>query len=195
MKCDEVQSLLGPYLDSELDTRTTVEVGQHLKACAACTRVFAEEEKLESQLRASLNQGTRTPALWAQIERQVAAVASPASLLRVSAPSSLTVGWRASLIALRAQLRAGWRAAQWAWAGLAAVWAVILVLNGSAREPGASVLSANRLPPIAEVRLAVEQKYLLMADLAFLAEPAPAGQPQAAPPGPRSDRRRETSNS
>ena len=71
MKCDEVQALHGPYLDSELDARTSLEIEQHLRACPECARLFAEEEKLEARIRAGLKQGPRTPALWAQIERGV----------------------------------------------------------------------------------------------------------------------------
>ena len=52
MRCDEVQSLQGPYLDSELDARTSLEIEQHLKACPECARLFAEEEKLEARIKA-----------------------------------------------------------------------------------------------------------------------------------------------
>jgi anti-sigma factor RsiW len=194
MKCDEVQTLHGPYLDSELDAKTSLEIEQHLKACPGCARFFAEEEKLEARIKAGLRLGPGTPALWAQIERAVAAAASSASRSRPPAHVSQPVGWPAVLGALRAQLRAGWQASRWAWTGLAAAWAVILVLNGTAREPDAPVVAGKQLPPVAEVRFAVEQKHLLMADLAFTTETAPADKPKAAPPSPRSDRRKENLN-
>ena len=57
MKCDEVQTLHGPYLDSELDARTSLEIELHLKACPHCARLFAEEERLEARIKAGLNQG------------------------------------------------------------------------------------------------------------------------------------------
>jgi anti-sigma factor RsiW len=38
------------YLDSELDARTTVEIGGHLSSCKACERRFAAEEQLERGL-------------------------------------------------------------------------------------------------------------------------------------------------
>jgi anti-sigma factor RsiW len=194
MKCDEVQTLHGPYLDSELDARTTLEIEQHLKACPACARLFAEGEKLEALTKAGLKRGPRTPALWAQIEREVAAAAIHTSRSRPPARVSQPAGWPAVLRALWAQLRDVWQASRWAWTGLAAAWAVILVLNGTAREPDAPVAAGKQLPPVAEVRFAVEQKHLLMADLAFATEPAPADKPKAVPPSPHSDRRKENLN-
>lgn len=194
MKCDEVQALHGPYLDSELDARTTVEIQQHLKACAECVRLFDEEEKLEARIKAGLKQGPRTPALWAQIEREVATIASSASRPRSPAQVSPPVGWPVVLGAFWAQLRASRQTSRWAWAGLAAVWAVILALNGAAREPDAPTVAGKQLPPAAEVRFAVRQKHLLMADLAFATEPVPADKPKAAPLSPRSDRRKATLN-
>jgi hypothetical protein len=192
MKCDEFQTLHGPYLDSELDAKTSLEIEEHLKACAGCARLFAEEEKLEARIKARLKQGQRTPALWAQIERGVAAAASsatrPRSLERISRP----VGWAAVLGILAAQLRTGWQTARWAWAGLAAVWAVILVLNSAAREPNPPLVAGQDLPSASEMRLALKQKDLLIAELALSSEPA--AKPKPAPPSPRSDRRRATFN-
>jgi hypothetical protein len=192
MKCDEFQTLHGPYLDSELDAKTSLEIEEHLKACAGCARLFAEEEKLEARIKARLKQGQRTPALWAQIERGVAAAASsatrPRSLERISRP----VGWAAVLGILAAQLRTGWQTARWAWAGLAAVWAVILVLNSAAREPNPPLVAGQDLPSASEMRLALKQKDLLIAELALCSEPA--AKPKPAPPSPRSDRRRATFN-
>ena len=192
MKCDEFQTLYGPYLDSELDARTSLEIEQHLKACAECARLFAEEEKLEARIKAGLKQGARTPALWAQIERGVAAAASsatrPRSLERISRP----VGWAAVLGILAAQLRTGWQTARWAWAGLAATWVAILVLNSAAREPNSPLVAGQDLPSASEMLVALKQKDLLMAELAFSSEPA--AKPKPAPPSPRSDRRRATFN-
>ena len=166
MKCDEVQTLHGPYLDSELDAKTTLEIEQHLKACPACARLFAEEEKLEARMMAGLNRGPRTAALWEQIERAVVAAGSAASRPRPPRHVSQPVGWPALLAALGAQLRAGWQASRWAWAGLAAVWVVILALNFTAREPDAPLVAGQEAPSASEMRLALKQKQLLMAELA-----------------------------
>lgn len=194
MKCDDVQTLHGPYLDSELDAKTSLEIEQHLKACPGCARLFAEEEKLDARMKAGLKQGPRTLALWARIEGEVAAAESSASRSRSLTHGSHPAGWPAVLGAFWAQLRVGWQASRWTWAGLAAAWAVILVLNGTGREPDAPVVAGTQLPPAAEVRFAVEQKHLLMAELAFAAEPTRADKPKAAPPSPRSDRRKGNLN-
>jgi hypothetical protein len=198
MKCDEVQLLQGPFLDSELDARTTLEIGEHLKSCAECARLFAEEQKLEARMKGGLNRGQRTAALWEQIERSVVA----ASVAGEGA-SHRTRGGRAPLqpqgygsvwLALGGQLLAGWQHSRWAWAGLAAVWVVIVGLNFAGGEAEGARLAEKQLPPASEVRFAVKQKRLLMADLAALAEPASADKARVAPPSPRSDRRKETLN-
>ena len=89
---------------------------------------------------------------------------------------------------------AGWQASRWAWTGLAAVWAVILVLNLAAREPEAPLVAGQEVPSASEMRLALEQKYLLMSELALTPEPAPADKPKPAPPSPHSERRNEALN-
>jgi anti-sigma factor RsiW len=75
MNCYEVRPLQDAYLDSELDARTSIEVQEHLKACAECAHLFAEEQKQEARIKAGLQQGEKTRALWDQIEQSVAAVA------------------------------------------------------------------------------------------------------------------------
>ena len=81
-----------------------------------------------------------------------------------------------------------------AWAGLATAWVVILALNFSAREPDAPLVARQVVPSASEMRLALKQKQLLMAELGTTAEPAPAAKPKAAPPSPRSDRSNVTRN-
>ena len=193
MKCDEVQTLHGPHLDSELDAKTTLEIEQHLATCPACARLFAEEQSLEDRINAGLNRGSRTAGLWAQIERGVIA-ASSAARPRPAAHVPQADGWPAVLGALAAQLRVGWRTSRWAWAGLAAVWAVILMLNLAEREPEAPLVAGQEVPSASEMRLALEQKYLLMSELALTSEPSPADKPKPARPSPHSERRNETLN-
>ena len=188
MKCNEVQTMQGPYLDSELDAKTTLEIEQHLASCPACARLFAQEQKLEARITTGLNRGSRTAALWAQIEREVAA-AAPASSRRAPALVPQRVGWSALLGALGIQIRAGWRTSRWAWTGLAAVWAVILVLNLAEREPEAPLMSGQEMPSASEMRLALEQNYLLMSELDLSPKPAPADKPKPARPSPHSERR------
>jgi hypothetical protein len=96
--------------------------------------------------------------------------------------------------ALIAQIRAGWRASRWAWTGLAAAWVVILALNLAAREPDASLVAGQQVPSASEMRLALAQKHLLMAELALTPEPASANKPKPAPPSPHSEWRHNTLN-
>ena len=74
------------------------------------------------------------------------------------------------------------------------MWVVILVLDLAAREPDAPLVAGQEVPSASEMRFALKQKQLLMAELAFTSEPAPADKPKPAPPSPRSDRRKETLN-
>jgi anti-sigma factor RsiW len=193
MKCEEVQSLHGPYLDSELDAKNSLEVEQHLKTCPDCARLFAEAEELDARLMAGLNRGPRTAALWEQIERSVVATGA-ASRSRSTAVVSEAGGWSAVLGALGARLRAGWQTSPWAWTGLAAVWVVILGLNRAAPEPVPPSVAGQAVPPASEVRFALKQKYLLMAGLAFTSEAAETEKPKTVLPSPRSDRRKATLN-
>jgi anti-sigma factor RsiW len=194
MRCDEVQPLHGLYLDSELDARTALEVEHHLKSCAECAHLFAEEEGLNARLRAGLNRGQTTAALWEQIECAVLAAAPATNRLQPALGARRPAGWPGLLLVLGEHLQAGWRRSRWAWSGLAAAWGVILTLNLATREDEPRLAAANRLPPASQVRLAVEQKQLLMAELAFAAGSTPADKPKASPPGPRSDRRSDTLN-
>jgi len=209
MKCNEVQTLHGLYLDSELDAKTSLEIQQHLAACPACACVFAEVEKLEARMMGGLNRGPRTAALWERIEREVAAVVGRAvpsapgegvqsRTRRISAGSHGALGTArptsGSRLGLLEQLRAGWQASRWAWTGLAALWVVILALNQVAREPDTQLVAGQEVPSASEMRFALKQKQLLLAELAVTFEPAPADKSKATPPSPRSDRRIEPLN-
>lgn len=195
MKCDEVQTLQAPYLDSELDARTTVELQQHLKSCPECARLFDEQEKLDARVMLGLSQGQTTAALWEQIERAVAAAASSAARPQAAPRLAQCGACRGFLSVMVNQLQAGWRRSPGAWAGLAAAWLVVLVLNFAAREPEPRVVAGKQLPPAAEVRLAVKQKRLLLAELAFPSEPTPADKLKAArPSSPHSERRKQSLN-
>lgn len=92
----------------------------------------------------------------------------------------------------KARLTALFCPAPRAWAGLAIVWAVILVMNLSATvEPTTTAMTSPL--PAEQARQAVKEKQLLLAELAGRTEAREAEQPRATSPGPRSQRREETS--
>lgn len=71
MKCNEIRNLELPYLDSELDAKTSQEIQLHLQTCVECAEIFAREEKFNEQLFGVLRVGQPTPALWEQIESRL----------------------------------------------------------------------------------------------------------------------------
>src|SRR5205823_3674481 len=71
MRCHEARKFLGPYLDSELDAKTSLEIEQHLEACPDCARVFAAEEKLDARIFGTLREGQRTQGLWDNVEARI----------------------------------------------------------------------------------------------------------------------------
>lgn len=47
MKCTQVRCYLSPYLDSELDGKTTFEISRHLEICPACALLFFREGEVD----------------------------------------------------------------------------------------------------------------------------------------------------
>ena len=84
--------------------------------------------------------------------------------------------------------RSWWRELFWpchqAWAGLAAVWAVILFLNVASREP-VPVVGTPHTAPAREGLMALKERQRMLAELAGPPEPAEPPKPFA--PGPRSE--------
>jgi hypothetical protein len=78
-----------------------------------------------------------------------------------------------------------------AWAGLAAVWLVILALQLTSRDP-AEVMARKTPPPSPEMLVALRQQKLLLAELVERPEPRTAARPKSVPSRPRSDRYRES---
>jgi hypothetical protein len=72
MKCAEVRKFVRLYLDSELDTKNSFEVEQHLESCPECAGLFEAEKKFDERLDRFLRWGTPTRLLWKEIETQIA---------------------------------------------------------------------------------------------------------------------------
>ncbi len=171
MNCQEIRSLSGPYLDSELDAKTSLEIQDHLATCAACAQVFAAEEKLNAQLTARLRSGEATPDLWKTAEERVRAAAAANSASARPRPARFTP-----------TVESWWRA--WLWpspqfyAGLAAVWAVMLTVHWLDADDAATA-SRRSLPPSPETeRVLVEQRRELAEMLGFVGAVPEASAPK-----------------
>lgn len=188
MKCDEVQPLQGAYVDSELDARTTLEVQEHLKSCHECARLFVEEQQFEAWMTSGLKQGQRSVWLWEELERAVAQPARVPKPQQSSPGSALHDPWTALLGALATQLRVVWSQTPHAWAGIAVAWLLILFMNLATRNAEQMPVAQQAGPSTSEMRFALKQKQLLMAELAVLAETASQSKGKSAMPRPRSQR-------
>jgi len=191
MNCDEVRPLHDAYLDSELDAKTTLEIQQHVATCAECAPRLAAEAKLDARLLAGLRQGQRTAALWEQLERRVVAAAKPGAAPRPSLLAPRPSGW---LSTINSQVSALLWPHPKAWAGLAALWVVILAVNFATREI-APTIEARRAAPLSPDTLRLlKQQGQLLAELSSQSQPREADRPKAMPPRPRTDRRDEMLN-
>jgi hypothetical protein len=87
-----------------------------------------------------------------------------------------------------------WRELIWpcrrTWAGLVAVWLVLLTLQLASRDP-AEVAARKTPPPSPEVLMVLRQQQLLLAELVERSESRAAGRPKTAPARPRSQRQEE----
>ena len=102
-------------------------------------------------------------------------------------------GTQVESLPLRALLTL-WRELIWpcrrTWAGLAAVWLVLLTLQLASRDP-AEVVARNTPPPSPEMLMVLRQQWLLLAELVERRVPRGADRPKAAPARPRSQRQEE----
>ncbi len=71
MKCTQVRCYVSPYLDSELDGKTTFEISRHLEICPACARLFALEAELDRAIfeRVKRPEGDESVVLERALER------------------------------------------------------------------------------------------------------------------------------
>ncbi len=99
--------------------------------------------------------------------------------------------------ALDSRRTSWWRELLWpsplAWAGAAAVWAVILALDAAAFSDAEPSVAARSAPPPAVIRMAIAEKRRLMASLFDTAAEPAAPPPDPARPQPHRQRRTEWS--
>jgi len=84
MKCTEVRKLIQLYLDSELDSKESLDVAEHLKSCAECAGLFEAEKNFAERVNRFLREGSRTPSLWTAIESRIESARAPARLFSLS---------------------------------------------------------------------------------------------------------------
>lgn len=171
MNCQEIRSLSGPYLDSELEAKTSLEIHEHLANCPECARFFATDAKLNTQLNARLSQGEATPHLWKTVEERVrgTVMAEPAPAKTHTARSTQNAErwWRAWL----------WPSPRF-YAGLAAVWAVMLAVRWF--DVDTAVTASHPTPPLPPEteRILAEQRRELAEMLGFIGTAPEASAPK-----------------
>jgi hypothetical protein len=97
----------------------------------------------------------------------------------------------ALLAAVRLWLRELLWPAPQAWAGLAAVWLVLLAVNLTTREPASANLARFAAPATPVRRELLSEQHQLFAELVGPPEPRPADRPKPPASQPRSQRREE----
>lgn len=91
MDCRQVETMIGAYLDQELDLRSSLEIEEHLKDCASCAQALAGGQSLKRGLR-SASLAYSAPAA---LRRRVLAATAP----RVPSRSSARLAWRPMTLA------------------------------------------------------------------------------------------------
>lgn len=78
MRCDEVRELLGPYVDSELDTESRAVVDAHVCSCDSCQCEVRDIRALGDRIKScGCGCGTVPPALWHRIADRVSSAPTP----------------------------------------------------------------------------------------------------------------------
>src|SRR5881394_2337461 len=54
MRCEETSRYLSPYLDSELDPRTSFEMSSHFEQCGSCRERFEAERRIDHAISTEL---------------------------------------------------------------------------------------------------------------------------------------------
>jgi hypothetical protein len=95
---------------------------------------------------------------------------------------------------LKRRLRESLWPAPQAWAGLAALWLVILGVNFATREPSSQNMTHRSGPPTPQVLELLKQQEQLLAELVGPVEESAADRPKSWSPQPRSQGREDLQN-
>src|SRR4030066_335834 len=69
MKCEETRKYINLFIDSELDTKTSFEITEHLSSCEACDKRFKQEEQIEKTIVSVLKESKEPEAedVWGRV--------------------------------------------------------------------------------------------------------------------------------
>jgi anti-sigma factor RsiW len=96
VNCAKAQELVHGYIDQELNSMTAGEVDRHLQGCAACARVYAEQDMLRRAIREHAGALPDLGPLGARIDAKLASEDPPRLPRAVSWP---VWGFAAALLA------------------------------------------------------------------------------------------------
>lgn len=74
MRCKEYIRYLNPYMDSELDAKTCVEITNHMEVCSDCRMRFTQEQEVERLLVKSLKEEQMPEHIWESVRASVDAI-------------------------------------------------------------------------------------------------------------------------
>jgi hypothetical protein len=160
-----------------------VAVEHHLKTCAGCRRYYDELKLAAGPLASwerSLAHIQPNQALQLRWAKAVQAAAEPKPIRRLMLRIAFCTLWRELVWPCRRT-----------WAGLAAVWLVLIAFNFTYTDRSQNVAGKSLMPPT-EMRLAFQEQQRLLAELVGPPPPAaPPAESRRRNPQPRSDRRIE----
>ena len=158
MNCEEVQRCADAFRDSELDTKVTLEIQDHLADCGTCRRELDREGLVDRQIAESLRAGRRTEAMWAEQELLISRLFGRRTGVRLKGPKSSVAGATAAAV--------WWRELLWPsprlYVGAIVCWAFMFLVQGQLGDSQAR-REQVALPPSSLVMMAVmEQREALM---------------------------------
>jgi anti-sigma factor RsiW len=72
MKCEEASRFLSPYLDSELDPKTSFEISGHCEQCPSCRERFDAEQRIERSIAAELKKNEpKDQEIWRKVRARI----------------------------------------------------------------------------------------------------------------------------
>src|SRR5215470_13567281 len=93
MECNEMQDLIGPYVDGELDLVRNLEIEDHLQGCSICSRAYENLKALRVAMSASSLYFKPSPDLQKRVQAGLRKAAKPDAKPRV-------LWWRWALVAV-----------------------------------------------------------------------------------------------